>query len=244
MNEIKKPDTVKGSSKQLLRRLKYEFLIETLVAVVCFCLAFGLTFKISIAIVLMCVKFGVPDFVTAYLVVRNDPDRWHGIGVALLFVATGFARSSGFAFTALLICACVLAPILNGWANPNLLFASLTTAAICAFGFLGLIFPLTFAAWLTSAVCRIRLSFARQLTVLRRSTDDVKPTIVLDIGASLGRISIISGFSVSVLAIGCLFIFAINGNVPDMATLVFTVSAFLLPFAWIAVFNYTVTPKY
>jgi hypothetical protein len=232
------PPSLRG---RLFARLRYEFALEAAVGLACFALAFGLTLKISIAIVMMCLKFAVPDWVTAYLVLRADPDRWHGVGVSLLFVAAGFARASFFAITALLFSAMTIIPLLNGLAPRNALGAGAATALVCAYFFLLGVFPFAFAAALVARVSGTKLEFARRLTKLRRSTDIEARKIHLEVENSLALMSYASAVSLSGWVVSTLFFTGPNA-LPGWVGLIYLLMTFGMPFLWIWFFVVSTSP--
>ncbi len=218
---------------RILRRLRHELMLEIGFVAICLMLAIGLEGKIALAVVLACLKFAVPDWGTAYLVLRYDPTFAHGVPVSLLFVATGLARASVFAFAALLIGAFLFVAVFNqmGWRNPAAV--GLGTGFFCAFGFLASIFPLTLASTAVSYLTSTKLSFAGGLTKLRRQVGERREMVRLDVPGSLRKIGFASGISLSVCLISLLFLLPLGkGN--TVVALSLLAGSFILPFVWMA----------
>ena len=224
------PDSDKTTT--VFRKVRNELAFELAFVVLCFVLAIGLNFKVVLAVALTCLKFAIQDFVTAYLVVKNDSSRAHGVGVAFLFLATGMARASQFAFIALFFSACLILPFIPGMAWRKLFAIGLGTGFVCAFGFLAFVFPLTLIAVLIAKKANIELWFASELTKLRRSSDAKRAKIKLQISRSVGILSMVSGISLAVCLIGLLFLMPQQGVVLDLA-LILLLGAFALPIPWI-----------
>lgn len=221
--------------------VRNELAFELAFVVLCFVLAIGLNLKVVLAVVLTCLKFAIPDFVTACLVLKNDSSRAHGVGVAFLFLATGMARASQFAFMALFFSACVVVPFIPGMAWRQLFAVGLGTGFVCAFGFLAFVFPLTFVAVLIAKKANIELWFASELTKLRRSSDAKRAKIKLQIGRSVGILSLVSGISLAVCLVSLLFLMPQQGIVLDLA-LILLLGAFVLPIPWIVTMIKIITP--
>ena len=221
----------------LLGRLKNEFKIEFVVTVFCFLLALGLTTKVVVAITAACLRFALPDMFTAALVLRHDPSRRHGIAVALLFLAMGMCRSASVAFFAVLGIAAfsMLFKVVPG----PVFLASLSTCILVVYVFLLLIFPSTFIAFLIAKRSKIRLSFAHELTRLRRSGGDIDE---LDEQNSIRLIAIGSAISLSMVICSSVFIYALRPNVqagPEILAIIF--ATFTAPFVWIWLFTSSVS---
>jgi len=208
-----------------VKRIRNEIAIEAVLVLVGFLLAFGLTTKIVLAVVVACLRFAIPDFITAWLVLRCDPDRWHGIAVALLFVAMGFARASIFAFVVFGVCICISIPL--GGPRGQFVAAGFGAGFLCAYGFLAAVFPFAFTsafiAWKNSK----KLEFAAGLTKLRRSKGTDRSTVSLDVWKGLKFVGIASGLSLMVTLIIPLTV------IPNIG---FFVAAFIAPFVWIPIF--------
>jgi len=215
-----------------VKRIWNEFAIEAVLVLVGFLLAFGLTAKIVLAVVITCLRFAIPDFITACLVIRCDPDRWHGIAVALLFAAIGFARASIFAFVVLVVLLCILIPL----GGPPGQFAAVGfgTGFLCAYGFLMAVFPFAFAATLIAWKTDKKLEFAAGLTKLRRSKEADQQPIKLEVWKGLKFVGIASAFSLAVTLIVPLIV------IPSIA---FVFAAFIAPFVWLPIFWSTTNPQ-
>lgn len=225
---------------RILRRLRHELMLEIGFVVVCLILAIGLDGKIALAVVLACLKFAIPDWVTAYLIVRYDPSRGHGMGLAFLFVATGLVRASVFAFIALIIGASLFVPVFAqlGWRNPAAV--GLGTGFVCAYGFLATVFPLVLAATLISFFSETKLSFASGLTQLRRRSCENRKTIRLNVETSLNRMGVASGISLAVCIISLLFLKPLGDR--NMAVALVLLASFILPFIWMPIFVFATRP--
>jgi len=215
-----------------VKRIRNELAIETVLVIAGFLLAFGLTAKIVLAIVISCLRFAIPDFIAAWLVFRCDPDRWHGIAVAILFVAKGFARASIFAFVVFFICIGVSIPL--GGPRGQLVAAGVGTGGLCAYGFLAVIFPLALTAAIIAWTTGKKLEFAAGLTKLRRSKVSDQSTISLDVWKGLKFVGIASGVSLAVTLIIPLTVITNIG---------FFVAAFIAPFVWIPIFWFATSPQ-
>ena len=228
---------------RVLRRLRHELMLEIGFVAICLMLAIGLEGKVALAVVLACLKFAIPDWGTAYLVLRYDPALAHGVAISLLFFVTGLARASVFAFAALLIGACLFVPVFNqmGWKNPAAV--GLGAGFLCAYGFLASIFPLTLAATAISFLTSTKLSFADGLTKLRRQVGEQRDLTRLDVVASLRKISFASGISLSVCLISLLFLIPLEkGN--SILVLLLMAGSFILPFVWMPVFVSVTQPEF
>lgn len=219
-----------------LKKLRNEFVFEIAFVVTCLALVIGLQLKIVLAVVLTCLKFAIPDFVAAYLVLKHDPSRLHGIGVAFLFLATGMARASQFAFIALFASACILAPAIAGQVGRQFAALGLFTGFVCAFSFLASVFPLSLIAVIIAKKWSIKLSFASQLTKLRKANANARSKwkeVFLDVGRSVTVISMASAAGLTVCLISLLFLLPPKGFFNNIAVLVTMLSAFVLPLALI-----------
>lgn len=216
---------MKSNGRRTIRRIRNELAIETVLLVIGFGLAFGLTTKVVVAIAFACVKFAFPDWGTAWLVARFDPDRWHGIAVSLLFVAMGFLRASVVAFALLLVLLGIL--LVSGRPPKGLVAAGFGTGFLCAYGFLATIFPLALGATLISWESNRKLEFASGLTKLRRRAEDDQQEDRLNVGKSLKTIGIASGISLAVSLILPMFY---------VASLIFFFAAFVAPMIWMPIF--------
>ena len=252
---------------EFFRRIRNEFQVELFITAVCFLLAFGLTTKLTIAITVACLRFAIPDLITALSVVKHDPDRWHGVAVALLFVAIGMCRTTVVAFVALIGIA--LFGILFIPAPGPIFGAGLITCLLILYFFLLLIFPSTFAAFLIAKVQNLKLYFAHELTALRRKgLEQFEPQVVeefqqhpdedpeldtnesieqdteqLKVSRSLQLIAIGSGISLSIVVCSSLFISALFPNaVLGAEVFVVMIIAFAAPPVWVHVFTKHVTP--
>lgn len=225
---------------RILRRLRHELMLEVGFVVLCLALAIGLEGKIVLAVVLACLKFAIPDWITAYLVLRFDSSRAHGIGVALLFVAAGLVRASIFAFDVLLIGVILFVPVFAqlGWRNPAAV--GLGTGFVCAFGFLATVFPLALAATVVSFFSNTKLSFASGLTQLRRRVDGNGKEIKLDVASSLNRMAVASGISMAVCTISLLFLKPLGDQ--NNAVALVMLASFIMPFVWMPIFVLTARP--
>jgi len=187
-------------SQRLLRRVRNELAIELSVILICFVLALGLNFKITLTLVLMCLKFAVPDFVTAYLVLTHEDSRAHGFALACFFVATGMFRACVGAWICLVIIAILLMTIFAQVLIGPPVATIIETALACANGLALIIFPLTFVGYVTAKLSGIRVYFAFGLTKLRRTSDVKKKNeVAIDVHASLWWLEF---FSSSSLALG------------------------------------------
>jgi len=220
-----------------VKRIWNEFAIEAVLVLVGFLLAFGLTAKIVLAVVITCLRFAIPDFITAWLVLRCDPDRWHGIAVALLFAAIGFARASIFAFAGLIVILCILIPL--GGPQGQLAAVGFGTGFLCAYGFLMAVFPFAFAAALIAWKTSKKLEFAAGLTKLRRSRNTDQQAISLDVWKGLKFVGIASAFSLAVILIVPLTVTANLG----FANLGFLFAAFTAPIVWLPIFWIITSPQ-
>ncbi|MFK7768258.1 MAG: hypothetical protein AB8B55_13625 [Mariniblastus sp.] len=228
--------------KTVLRKIRNELAYELIFVVACLALAISFNLKIVLAVVLTCLKFAIPDFVTASLVFRHDPSRAHGAGVGFLFLAMGMLRASLFAFIAMLVACVVIMPVFAGLAGRNQIAIGLGTGFVCAFGFLGSVFPLSFVAVVIARFSSVRLSFASQLTQLRRSSESSRGKIELSVSQSIKRISVASGIGLTVCLIGCLFLFPLEGAVLALV-LPIMLSAFVMPFIWMVFMALTILPE-
>ncbi len=240
-------DTEPSLPTKVLRRVRNELAIEVVFVVLCFVLAISLNGKVAIAVVVACLKFAIPDFVTAFLVWKHDSSRRHGIALALLFMATGMARASQFAFAAGLLIACTIIPWLGAMGMGNIGAVGLGVGFVCAYGFLASIFPLTFVAAAISYVSKTRLYFASGLTKLRRMNDSMenkskRDQITLDVEKSLRVLATASGISLAMCIVGLLFLIPQNaiGNAAVPAVMI---AGAILPFVWIPVFHTNTRPE-
>ena len=228
-----------------LRRLRNEVAFEIAFVVFCFALAIGLQLKIILVVVLTCLKFAIPDFVTAYLVLKHDPSRAHGLGVASLFLANAMTKASLFAFIALFA---IVTLIPNNFAvGQNLIGTGLMTGFVCAFAFLASSFPPSMAAVIIARTNRIKLSYASQLTKLRRASSRARKNqkeIELDVGTSINWISVKSALGLTVCLTSLLFLMPPNVNgILNLVFMVIFASAFTLPFVWIVFMANSITPE-
>ena len=203
-DQDQKTDLPLGS--RILRRVRHELMLEIGFVVLCVALAIGLEGKIALGVVLACLKFAIPDWITAYLILRYDHSRAHGAGMALLFVVWGLVRASGFAFIAMLIGAFLFEPVFAqlGWRKPAAI--GLGTGVVSAFIFLGAVFPLTLAATFVAFRADMKFSFATGLTRLRRKSESDSNPVVLDIENSVKKIAVASGISLAVCVTALLFL--------------------------------------
>lgn len=238
-------EATQPTERPLLRRVRNEAIFEIAFVAICFCLAIGLNVKIVLAVVLTCLKFAIPDFVTAFLIVKHDPSRAHGIAVAFLFLATGMARASQFAFIALMVTACLLVPMFAGWVGGQFFAIGLGTGFVCAFLFLASVFPLSLVAVLIAKTQNLKLSFASQLTKLRRMSEkkrrELPPNkqVKLDIFRSINVISIAAAAGLAVCSVSALFLMPKIGPIG----LVFVLGAFVLPLLWIPFMATAIMPE-
>lgn len=224
----------------ILKRIRNEFRIEFFVALVFFLLGFGLTAKVIVGVIGACLRFAVPDVITAGLVLRHDPDRGHGIAVALLFLAMGMCRSAVVAFCAVMGFA-MIGNLFDLVPGPALL-ASVITCMIIVYVFLLLIFPSTFLAFLVAKYSDIKLYFSHELTRVRRTGKG--DASMQNVPNSLYMIAIGSGISLSIVICSTLFVYALFPNVqagPEV--LVVILAIFAAPPIWIKVFTSQVSPK-
>jgi hypothetical protein len=229
----------KNKRRRILGKIRNEFQIEIIVTVVCFLLALGLSTKLIVAITTACLRFALPDAITAVLVLKHDPDRWHGIAVALLFLALGMCRAATVALIA--VFAVVFVFMTFGLVPGKLIGTSMATGLIIVYGFLLLIFPSTFIAFLIAKFANLKLYFAHELTDARRSESETMDT--LDVSASLNLIAIGSAISLSIVVCSSLFIFALFPNaVAGAEVLLVMLGAFVTPPIWIWLFITTVMP--
>ena len=232
-------DREESSQSGPLRRIRNELTIEAVLVVVGFALAFGLTTKIMLAVVVTCVKFAIPDCITAWLVLRHDTDRWHGIAVSLLFVAMGFARASIFAFVVLFAGLAVMLMLGGPAGAGKFVTAGFGAGLICAYGFLATVFPLAFCAAFIAWRSRMKLEFASGLTKLRRSNSDAERSKVsLDVWPGLKFVGIASGLSLAITMVLPFFVFK-NAMFP----LIYLLAIFLSPFIWMPIFWNITSPQ-
>ena len=215
-----------------LSRIRNELAIEIVLVVVGFALAFGRTTKIVFAITVSCIKFAIPDWITAWMVLRSDPDHWHGKAVALLFVAIGFTKASIFAF--IVFFAMIGATILLGGPGGQLWAAGFGSGFLCAYGFLVVVFPLCLAATIIAWKTDKKLEFAAGLTKLRRSADSNRSEVDLDVWKGLKFVGISSGLSLTVTLIIPMTV------VPGI---ILFLLAFVAPFIWMPIFWNITVPK-
>ena len=231
-------DREETSQPGTLRRIRNELSIEAVLVVIGFALAFGLTTKIMLAVVVTCVKFAIPDCITAWLVLRHDTDRWHGIAVSLLFVAMGFARASIFAFVVLFAGLAVMLMLGGPAGAGKFVTAGFGAGLICAYGFLATVFPLAFCAAFIAWRSRMKLEFASGLTKLRRSNSDAERSKVnLDVWPGLKFVGIASALSLTITMVAPLVV------ARGMLSLFFIVAAFLSPLVWMPIFWSITSPQ-
>lgn len=235
--------SVDGKDKSVrsgaLQRIRNELTIEAVLVVVGFALAFGLTTKIMLAVVVTCMKFAIPDCITAWLVLRHDSDRWHGIAVAFLFAAMGFARASIFAFVILFAGVAVMIMLGGPAGAGQLLTAGFGAGAICAYGFLAIVFPLAFSAAMIAWRTGTKLEFAAGLTKLRRSKSDAdRSKVNLEVWPGLKFVGIASGLSLVITMI--LPLTVMQG---ELFALIFVLGAFLSPPIWMVTFWIITNPQ-
>ena len=221
-------------SQRVFRTIRNELAFEVVFVLICCILAIGLNIKVTIAVVLLCLKFAIPDFVTAYLVFQHDPSRSNGLALAFLFMATGMARACQFALIALLTLGCVVVPFLGPIGVGNLAAIGMLTGFVCTFVFLACVFPLTFLAYVVSVLSGNKYLFAAGLTKLRRSSTEKKSSIELKPEISIRKLGVASGISLSVCLISSLFLIPFWVNIgPEILLLV--VAVFVSPFFWIKI---------
>jgi hypothetical protein len=182
--------------------------------------------------------------VTAWIVAGCDPDRWHGAGVGALFIAYGFLRAA-VAASVMLACSflgMLVWDIRPGNGNQALIFVSLGTGFLCAYGFLLLTLPLSMFAFCVSWFSARKLSFAAELTQLRQSEGQPDKTTQLNIEKSLRNIAIASGSAATVLWVLFVGVIARPNMGPFLDFLLLSL-AFLIPFVWGVVFVSVVAPK-
>jgi hypothetical protein len=234
VNAPSAPDE-QNHKRQILRRIRNEIGLEVGFVILCLVLAIGLSTKIMLAVVITCLKFAIPDFVTAYLVYQNDPDRRHGIALAFLFIAAGFARASLFAFVALIIVMLISVPIFGGPGVMGQAFdIGMETGLKCTIGFLFVVFPLTLVATIISWATNTKLEFASGLTKLRRSPEAKKESINLDVRKSIKALAITSAFSLTVVLISLLTV---------IESFLLVIGAFCLPLVWMPIFALITDPS-
>jgi hypothetical protein len=223
------------------RRLRSEVLIE--VALTAFCLIWALTWttKLGIAISLLSLRCGLADFVTAMVVLKCDPDRWHGRALAALFIAWGFLRATLAAAIILgvsLIALLALQKAVPGNRMFPFLLTSFGTGLICVMAYLMLIFPFALVAFWISLRTRLRISFAAELTKLRLNGEHPQRTVRLDVLKSVSRMSLASGISLAayfIVCASCLLAFR-----PQLGSPWIMLCSVTVPFAWGAVFFRTI----
>ncbi len=231
-----------GKRRRILGKIRNEFQIELVVTVVCFLLALGLSTKLIVATTTACLRFALPDVITAVLILKYDPNRWHGIAVAFLFLALGMCRAATVALVA--VFAVVFVFMTLGLVPGKLIGTSMATGLIIVYAFLLLIFPSTFAAFVIAKFANLKLYFAHELTDIRRSESESENMDTLDVSASLNLIAIGSAISLSIVVCSSLFIFAMFPNAvagPEVFLVMF--GAFAAPPIWIWLFISSVVPE-
>ena len=220
------PEVSQTNKHGRLSRIRNEVAIEIVLVVVGFTLAFGLTTKIVLAITVSCIKFAIPDWITAWMVLRSDPDHWHGKAVALLFVAIGFTKASIFAFIVLF--AMLGGTILLGGPGGQLWAAGFGSGFLCAYGFLVVVFPLCLAAAIIAWKTDKKLEFAAGL-----SATSSRAKVDLDVWKGK-LVGISSGLSLTVTLIASLTV--VHNIIPFLL-------AFVSPFIWMPIFWSITVPK-
>ena len=220
------PEVSQTNKHGRLSRIRNEVAIEIVLVVVGFTLAFGLTTKIVLAITVSCIKFAIPDWITAWMVLRSDPDHWHGKAVALLFVAIGFTKASIFAFIVLF--AMLGGTILLGGPGGQLWAAGFGSGFLCAYGFLVVVFPLCLAAAIIAWKTDKKLEFAAGL-----SATSSRAKVDLDVWKGK-LVGISSGLSLTVTLIASLTV--VLNIIPALL-------AFVAPFIWMPIFWSITVPK-
>ncbi len=216
-----------------LGRIRNELAFEIVFLAIGAALAIGLTTKIMLAVVITCLKFAIPHFITGWLILKHDPDPWHGRALALLFVAMGFFRASFFAFSGL-IAGVFLMLIVFGRPVGQFANVGFGTGFLCAYGFLAIIFPLALCAACIAWRTGKKLEFAAGLTKLRRNEFAADKEVTLDVWESLKLIGIASGIS---LSISLILPLTVSRNP------IFFVAAFISPFVWMHVFWSITKPR-
>ena len=153
------------------------------------------------------------------MVLRSDPDHWHGKAVALLFVAIGFTKASIFAFIVLF--AMLGGTILLGGPGGQLWAAGFGSGFLCAYGFLVVVFPLCLAAAIIAWKTDKKLEFAAGL-----SATSSRAKVDLDVWKGK-LVGISSGLSLTVTLIASLTV--VHNIIPFLL-------AFVSPFIWMPIF--------
>ena len=229
---MENPEVSQTNKHGRLSRIRNEVAIEIVLVVVGFTLAFGLTTKIVLAITVSCIKFAIPDWITAWLVLRSDPDHWYGKAVTLLFVAIGFTKASIFAF--IVFFAMLGVTILLRGPGGQLWAVGFGSGFLCAYGFLAVVFPLCLAASIIAWKTDKKLEFAAGLTKLRRSAASSRLKVDLDVWKGLKLVGVSSGLSLTVTLIVPMTV--VHNIIPFLL-------AFVSPFIWMPIFWSITVPK-
>jgi len=121
----------------------------------------------------------------------------------------------------------------------QLLTAGFGAGAVCAYGFLAIVFPLAFSAAMIAWRTGTKLEFAAGLTKLRRSKSDAdRSKVNLEVWPGLKFVGIASGLSLVITMILPFFVFK-NAMFP----LIYLLAIFLSPLIWMPIFWNITSPQ-
>lgn len=245
MNPTTSPETPAAKWEVYdFRRIRGEILFELLFVLVCAIAAFTWHQKIVLMAVVACFKFAMPSWMTARIVFKLDPNRWHGLGLACLFTAWGFTRVAFISFGILIGTVSTMMWLEQRGLPIDWAEFGLGICFTCVFASIIAVFPLCLAAFLIARYTQTPLYFAAGLTRLRRAKAKDRDKIKLEIGRSIKGLGYSSMVSLAVWSV----ILAIVGiawlKLPDPALGIFALfSMTALPIVWLSMFVSQVAPK-
>lgn len=230
----------------VFRRLgsyRIEIVIEIFLIFACMVLGVAFQFKVMLTVTLFCLAAAIPDWVTAWLVRRNDPDRRHGKTLMYFFIASGLMRTASLGLGTFIcsMLAVVFIPFVMGLADVGAI-----TGLIVTMGMFVFIFPITFVGVLHGRKLPGGIFFCRDLTKLRRLKDkgervdldieSMNPVSSLRMLAGASAISA-AVFSMTVVILGSSLLAGNQMNEATQLILIAVVLAQLVvPVAWYVYF--------
>ncbi len=229
-------------STSQLGRYRYEFAFELAFLLACSIAVLNWNQQMVLALMVACIRLALPHWVTAFSVWKLDPDRWHGIAVASLFISWGFTRAALLG-AVIFVFFVILLSLGGGAARQPWALTGLGTGFVCLFGYLILIFPFSLIAFLIAWRTGTRLDFAIELTRIRRSDGSEENATGVDVAKSIHRVSSASLVSLSISASLLWISLSAWFRLPSpVVALGFFTCCFVIPLFWKVQFMVVVSP--
>lgn len=227
-----------------LKKLRAEIAFELLLLLACTIAAITWNQKFVLMAIIACIRFGSPSLVTAAMVLKLDPNRWHGIGVACLFTAWGFTRIA-IASSLVVIPSTMIFVLLESQGHKiDWALFSISTCYLIVFWALMSIFPFTLAPFLIAWLTKTPLYFAIGLTQLRRAAADERSDIRMDVRRSINYVGFASTASYTLWACTVVVQTTSFFKLDELyIALAFPVAITLFPILWLYLFIFVLRPQ-